>query len=338
MKIICPHCSKGYSVSEERIRQFGLHVIFPCPSCKGKIEIKLDEQASLDPSTVASPKSSSEGDDLRRVIIASVNDLPPMPQVAQHARRIISDKNCTFSDIARVIETDQAIATKVLRLANSAYYGVMGTVTSIQHAAMILGIKTLSQLLEIACSASVLSVRLPGYGQESGELWRHSLSVAACARAISKRHNPNIIDDAFSAGLIHDCGKLILDRHLVVRSAVFQKHLSEGKRVFEAERAVFGFDHAQIAGSVCEKWDIPKRLVNAVQFHHAPSLLQVNELACIVHTANIVMHIPDMRSVSDVSALELDPLAVKYLSLDMKHIAFAWNEAQEYVSKTLSSL
>ncbi len=337
MKIICPHCSKGYSVSEDRIRQFGHHVIFPCPSCKGRIEVKLDKHPTPAPSAVVPPRPS-DGDDLRKVIIASVNDLPPMPQVAQHARRVIADKNCTFSDIARVIEADQAIATKVLRLANSAYYGVMGTVTSIQHAAMILGIKTLSQLLEIACSASVLSARLPGYGQESGELWRHSLAVAACARAISKRHNPTIIDDAFSAGLIHDCGKLILDRHLAVRSAMFQKYLSEGKRVFEAERAVFGFDHAQIAGSVCEKWDIPRRLVNAVQFHHAPSLLQVNELACIVHTANIVMHVPDMSAVSDISSLELDPVAIRYLNLDIKHIAFAWNESQEYVSKTLGFL
>ncbi|MCX8044219.1 MAG: HDOD domain-containing protein [Desulfobacterota bacterium] len=344
MKIICPHCSRGYTIPEERIRQYGLHVIFPCPSCKGNIEIRLNQHATPQSSPSPAPSqnrhspSEESGIDLRKSIIAAVNDLPSMPQVAQHVRRLISDKNCTFSEIARAIETDQAIAARVLKIANSAYYGVMGTVTSIQHAAMILGIKTLNQILEIACSAAVLSKRLPGYGQESGVLWRHSLSVAACARAIAKRRNPNLIDDAFSAGLIHDCGKLVLDRYLAARADAFTKLLQEGKKVFEAERIVLGFDHASLAASICEKWDIPKQLVNAIQFHHSPSLIQINELVAIVHLANQIIHIDDMQSLQDITAIDLDPRSVKLIGIDLKLIALVRSEAEEYVNKTISSL
>jgi HD-like signal output (HDOD) protein len=262
-----------------------------------------------------------------------------MPQVAQQARRVTADKNSTFSDVARVIETDQSIATKVLKLANSAYYGVMGTVTSIQHASMILGTKTLNQLLEIACSSKLLTKKLEGYGLDAGELWHHSLGVAGCSRVIAKKRNPNIVDDAFSAGLIHDCGKLILDRYIFERKSAFDNFFKAGNKTFlEAERAILGFDHAQIAANVCEKWDIPKRLVNVIQYHHTPSLLKFNELAFIVHAADAIMHAPETAAGVDSMDIAIDPDALKFLNLDRKQIAFVQKEANDYVDKTISSL
>lgn len=340
MKIICPHCSSAYNISEERVKKFGDHIIFPCPSCKGKIEIDLTMQqndaAPPPPPSVSGGETAS--DFLKKLILSKVNDLPPMPQVVQKARAILADKNCSFSDIARVIETDQSIAARILKLSNSAYYGVMGTVTSIQHASMILGVRTLNQLLEIACSSKLLSAKLEGYGMESGDLWRHSLEVAGCARAIAKKKCPEMSDDAFSAGLIHDCGKLILDKYIFERRSVINTFLKDGNRTFlEAEKNILGFDHAQIAASVCEKWDIPKRLTNAIQYHHYPSLLRFNELAYIVHAADAIVHINDEYTDSDLREFRIDNEAVKHFNLDQKQISNFRKEARDYLDKTISS-
>jgi putative nucleotidyltransferase with HDIG domain len=342
MKIICPHCSAAYNIAEERVKKFGDHVIFPCPSCKGKIEIDLTKQQK---NSTAPPSTSGSGgettsDLLKKMILSKVNDLPPMPQVVQRARTVLADKNCSFSDIARVIETDQSIATRILKLANSAYYGVMGTVTSIQHASMILGIRTLNQLLEIACTSTLLTPKLDGYGMDSGELWQHSLEVAGCARAIAKKRSPEMSDDAFSAGLIHDCGKLILDKYIFERRGIFQTFLKDGSRTFlEAEKNILGFDHAQIAASVCEKWDIPKRLTNAIQYHHYPSLLRFNELAYVVHSADAIVHMSDDEADTDPTrTYKIDNEAVKLFNLDQKQISLFRKETRDYVDKTIHSI
>lgn len=343
MRVVCPHCKAGYNISEERVKQFGEHIVFPCPSCKGKIEINLSSQSS-DPvtsqATMQVAPGDMTGDVLKKLILSKVNDLPPMPQVAQHARRVTADKNSTFSDVAKVIETDQSIAAKVLKLANSAYYGVMGSVTSIQHASMILGIKTLNQLLEIACTSKFLTTKLDGYGLDAGQLWRHSLAVAGCARSLAKKRNPNVIDDAFSAGLIHDCGKLILDHYIFERKNVFDNFLKDGNKTFiEAERTILGFDHAQIAANVCEKWEIPKRLVSAIQYHHTPAMLRFNELALIVHASDAIMHAPEtLAAGSDSMDIAIDSETLKFLNLDRKQIPFFQKEANDYMEKTISSI
>ena len=286
MQINCPHCKKTYTISEERAKKFGEHIVFLCTACKGKIEIDLHEKPLQTSSGPAAP-SESAGDALKKKILNALQDLQPMPQVAQQARKVMAEKNSTFSDIARVIETDQAIAARVLKLANSSYYGIMGKVSSIQHASVVLGIKTLNQLLEIVCAEKFLGSKLDGYGMASGDLWRHSLAVAGCSRAIAKKRNAGTTDDAFSAGLLHDCGKLILDRHIYERKALFQNSMKEGQKTFlAAEVDILGFDHARIGAEVCEKWGIAKRMGSAIQFHHRPSLARYNELAYIIHAAS----------------------------------------------------
>ena len=112
-----------------------------------------------------------------------------MPQVAQKARQITADADSSFSDLVKVIETDQAIATRVLKIANSSYYGQAEEVTSLQQAAVVLGMKTLNELLTMACSGSMIGSELKGYRLQSGDLWMHSLATAGCARMLAEKKN-----------------------------------------------------------------------------------------------------------------------------------------------------
>lgn len=341
MKIECPHCHKAYNIPEERIKKFGDRVAFPCPSCKGKIEIDLSKKQPP-PAAAAAPAQAAAGEPsgevLKKRILKTVSELPPMPQVAQKARELTSNENASFSDLAKIIETDQAIAARVLKIANSSYYGVMGNVTSIQHASVVLGMKTLNELLTLACASTFLGSELKGYGMSSGDLWRHSLATAGCARIIASKKKPDLMDDAFSVGLIHDCGKLILDRYIFEHKAAFEDYMRDGQKSFlDAEKQILGFDHSQIAAEVCEKWQIPKKLTNALQYHHNPSAVRGNELAYIVHAADAIALMSGIGSGIDGMMYQIDPKAMEFLGLDSTQISMLMAEAAEFVEKTISN-
>jgi len=196
MIIICKNCNKRYDVPDERLKAFGTSFTLPCASCKHRILVNLEKKEDTVKEKPAETGLLS-GDELKKKILDSVKDLPPMPQVAQKARQIVSDPDSDFGDLAKVIETDPAIVTKILKIANSSYYGAVGRLASVQQAAVVLGAKTLQELLTLACAAGLLSKELKGYDMSSGDLWNHSLATAAACRAIAKRDHPALAEDAF---------------------------------------------------------------------------------------------------------------------------------------------
>ncbi len=212
-----------------------------------------------------------------------------MPQVAIKARRIISDPDSGFSELAKVIETDQGIATQVLKIANSAYYGLVSEVSTVQRASVIMGTKTLMEVLTLACSSSLLGNNLHGYELDTGDLWLHSLSTAYCSKIIATKCRPELANDAFTAGLIHDSGKLILDPYVMERKKHFTELLEGEKTSFlDAEKEVLGFDHGEIASEVCVKWQIPENISQAIKYHHNPGESPEKDLTYIVHLSDAI--------------------------------------------------
>ena len=202
MKIICSDCRKILNIPNERLQAFKTDIAIPCPTCNGKIEISLDKirGASSDASENQSMEhDTTSADKLKKKILQEVNNLPPMPKVAEKARKILSDPESSFNDLASVVEADQAIATKVLRFANSPLYATLGGVSSVQQASVVLGTKTLMEILNMACAAGILSGKLKGYDLDAGDLWQHSLAVASGSRFIAKKRCPELSEAAFSA-------------------------------------------------------------------------------------------------------------------------------------------
>lgn len=336
MKIICSHCKKSYDIPDERLAKLGSKVSFPCTACKEIIEISSSVRHPV--KTAEPPKDLPTGEVLKKRILRTLDDLPAMPQVAEKARQIISKETSTFHDLAQVIETDQAIAARVLKLANSPYYGQAGKVTALQRASVVLGMKTLNELLTIACAGGLLGPQLKGYGLESGDLWLHSLAAAGCAKMIAAKHNPALADDAFSAALIHDCGKLILDKYILERQAAFGKYIDEGKSFLAAEKDILGFDHAQLAADVCTKWLIPKNLATAIEFHHNPAAARGNELVNIVHAADGIALMSGIGSGIDGMLYEVDGNVMDALGISNETIGLLISDISEYVEKTTSEM
>nr|MBC8360406.1 HDOD domain-containing protein [Candidatus Desulfatibia profunda] len=244
MIVKCLNCPKVFNIPDERLPT-GKKVIFPCPDCKGTIELDLRPKSAREGALPAEKKQKEHltGEALKKKILRNVKELPPMPQTVLKAREIMANPKSDFKELAQLFETDQAIATKILKIANSPYYGYSGKVSSIQRASLVLGHKTLGELITIGGTASLLGHRLEGYGLDAGALWKHSLAVAFGARIIANNKEPALSNDAFTSGLIHDAGKLILDQYIKERWELFEEFMADGQQTFlSAEKKILELD------------------------------------------------------------------------------------------------
>jgi len=274
---------------------------------------------------------------LKKTILEAVDNLPPMPQVMHKAQAIINDPNSSLKDLEKLINTDQAFAIKILRLANSAYYGRMKKVASIQDAAVVVGMKSLGELITLSCAASLLSKSLRGYDLPAKSLWQHSIGVAFGSKIIANKKHPALVNDAFSAGLIHDAGKLILDEYVYKRKALFQEFMSDNQQTFlEAEKEILGFEHAEIAAKVCAKWHFPKTISTAIRYHHQPSQLLSNKLAHIVHVADQITAWIGMDI--DGITLEISDNSLEVVGIEVEEVTQIADEVSEYVDQMINTV
>jgi HD-like signal output (HDOD) protein len=317
MKIKCSKCAKVFNIPDERL-PMGQKIAFPCPVCKGLIELDLRKKDSENESPpIEKPQQERLiGDALKKKILHNVKDLPPMPQTVLKAREIIANPRSDFKDLADLFETDQAIAAKILKLANSPYYGFGGKVSSIQRASVILGHKTLGELISMGGASSILGKRLDGYGLDAGALWKHSLAVAFGSRIIAQKVDPSLLNDAFTSGLIHDTGKLILDKYIAERWDEFEAFMANGDETFlNAEKTILELDHADVAFEVCKTWNIPKTLTIAIRYHHVPSRSNGSVLAYVVHVADAIAMMTGLGLGIDGFLYKMDDGAMGFLGL-----------------------
>ncbi|WDN87276.1 hypothetical protein BuS5_00244 [Desulfosarcina sp. BuS5] len=346
MIVKCPGCGETYDIPDDRLPK-KKRASFTCPACKGMVELNLEERIVLNrllgkqveppsaPATETSGNKKTEA--LKASILKTMDDLPPMPRVISKVREIMSNHRSSFKDIAKVIEKDQAIAAMVLKIANSAYYGMSGMVSSIHQASVVLGYNTLSEILTVAGSSALLGKRLKGYDMDSGALWRHSIAVAIGAKIISAKKHPVIENEAFSAGLIHDAGKLVIDGYLFAKKKIFDNELTKNKHnIIKAEKNTLGFDHAEIASDLCKKWSIPDDQNIAIRFHHSPSESPANRMAYILHIADLTA---TMDSIGlDGFMEQVEEGAMDYINLapeDMEGIAQEVNLAVEKMANNI---
>jgi HD-like signal output (HDOD) protein len=221
---------------------------------------------------------------LKSHILRSLPKLPPMPQIILKAQETMANPNAGLRDLARIIENDQALVARVLSLANSAYYGISGQVSSVQHASILLGLKTLGDLITMSASSVLLNRELKGYHLTPQTIWRHSLSSALCARKSAERRFPGTEADAFVVGLLHDAGKIILDPFIFRKKAGGGADVPDQAPVSESHEIEWlGVDHAEIMALACRFWHFPEAQVRGIRFHHHPSQSSRSALAYMAH-------------------------------------------------------
>ncbi|HHV15056.1 MAG TPA: HDOD domain-containing protein [Gelria sp.] len=223
-------------------------------------------------------------------IVEAVNDLPALPQVVVKVIKLTEDPDSTAQDINYVLNQDQVITARVLKMANSAFYGFPRRIGSVTDAIIRLGFRTLRSIVMAASVSDILSEEMEGYALGYGELWRHSQCTAMAARLIARKSKFAFLDVAYTAALLHDIGKVILNNTMKETYREVVAHVTKDNISFiEAENKVLGFNHAEVGARVAEKWNLPPETVEAIQFHHSPEDAQVNpRLTAIVHLADAI--------------------------------------------------
>ncbi|MBU0718427.1 MAG: HDOD domain-containing protein, partial [Planctomycetes bacterium] len=203
---------------------------------------------------------------------------------------VINDPRSSVDDILEVIKYDQAVTGEVLRLCNSAYFGLSRKVTSLNEATVRLGSAKVLHLVMSVHANSLLAQRQAGYGLEPGMLWRHSVGVAVASAQLAQKLRLANVNLAFTAGLLHDIGKVILNEYVAEGFAeIVRRVSSEGVSFSEAEREVLGCSHVEVGGMIAETWDLPEPIVQAIRYHLEPGQLEPSvPLVDTVHLANCV--------------------------------------------------
>ncbi len=207
-------------------------------------------------------------------IIERVSNLPTPPLVFQQMNKVVSDPRTSAFDIASILAEDPAMSAKVLKLSNSAYYGLRQSVTSIKQAVIILGIEAIRSLVLCTGVFDLFGKNKvdPNFQQE---YWRHSLITAVGARLFAGKISGTCTVEAelaFSAGLLHDIGKLIMHIYIPDDFAAVSKLAEENQIDFmRAEKLLLDYTHCDLGALFAQRWNLPKVIEQAIQYHHSPT-------------------------------------------------------------------
>ncbi len=256
-------------------------------------------------------------------ITMMAGDLPTIPVVATKVMQLIESENATAEELSRIVAGDPAVAARVLKISNSAFYGCQRKIQSLQTAIMMLGFNTLRSLV---ITASVKQVYQP-YGLVEKMLWEHSFGAALAARTIAGSTKTANEEECFLSGLFHDIGKIImnyLDRDKF--QVVMERCYNEGVSFSESEKKDYQYGHEDVGACVIRKWNFPDILANSVLFHHSlafgdaddPHLVNLTAVISLAdkfcHKLGIGERLPD-------EGLDLaGTKASEILHLDEKHL------------------
>lgn len=250
-------------------------------------------------------------------LISDIKELPTLPQVAVTLMNLLDDPSTSAVEVNRVMARDPALAGKILRLVNSAYYGLSNKVSSLNQAIVIIGFKTVKS---VALSASVMGL-FKG-AKESGPFdktlfWKHSIACACVARLAAGKNKVFDPETAFSAGLLHDIGKLVLAHHLPSKADEIVSLAQEKKISFlDAEQEVLETNHTEIGGWLVETWSLPQELVDAIGHHHDLESAPQKELVAVVQFANYLAKVKGMAAPGSAETPELSREVWELLSLE----------------------
>lgn len=226
-------------------------------------------------------------------VIKQIKDLPTLPAVAQDMLSNLDNEDTSLEAICAKVAEDQSLAAKTLKLANSSFYGTNSKVVTLQQAVSMLGIKNVKNLIRMTILSNSFPVsRCRGFDFEA--FWRHSVATAICAELISRTLHMKH-DFAFTAGLLHDIGKLVLVTRFPKEYAeVITFQARQDCHLRDAEQAVLGVDHVAAGLILAIQWQFSDAIQDAIRGHHDPDKKDLNSVAAIVHVANSIVHALDL--------------------------------------------
>jgi len=241
-----------------------------------------------------------------------IDNLVSLPSVGVRVNEMVNDPACSAADIGRVLSQDPSLTARLLRIANSAAYGLSNKVDTVSRAVAVIGIK---RIRDLALATSTINAfeGIPNELVTMENFWRHSLYCGLAAHLLAERRNMKNAETLFIAGLLHDIGQLVLFKKAPHESKQALMMSIEGPdelAMHKAEQQILGFDHAQVGAALLRHWNFPELLVECVEFHHVPEQAKKHPLeTALVHIANSIATLAEINSVSEGDAERIDSAA-----------------------------
>ena len=248
--------------------------------------------------------------------LKNLQSLPTLPAIVGKLTRMIGDENTTAPQIASLIEKDQVLTGKVLKMVNSAFYGFPRRISTVANAIVLLGFNVIRTLV---ITASIFETM-----QSSDlSLWEHSLGTAAAAGLLAQRLGLKNPEEVTTAGLLHDLGKVVIRTEFPeLYKQIREKVVQEKRYFYEAEKEILGLDHGEIGRLLANQWNLPERLVEPIAYHHQPEKARkFKKETAIVHFADIMTRAEDYGSGGDPWVPPLSAWAWKKLKLTEEDLA-----------------
>lgn len=217
-------------------------------------------------------------------LIKEIRYLKPIPGVVNQLLTVVDDPDSSMADIAAVIQYDPVITASVLKTCNAAYFGLKHPAESIKDAVNILGTDQVIELVLLKSGAKALSGSQKGYGLKEGDMWRYSVSSAVIAKQVAIKFSLKNKDTIFTAALIKDIGKIILERYVSESFQKIKALVDENNFSFrEAEKKIIGIDHAELGAMIAKMWKFSPKMVKIIQHHHLPdeTMIMDKEIAAV---------------------------------------------------------
>lgn len=283
-------------------------------------------------------KGTSELDTMNKAmtmadIVNKVQEIPPFPQTVMRILELTNDPKSGAKDLEAEIMKDQGLTTQILKLANSAFYRGRREISTVVDASVLLGFSAIQSMVLATVAGSVMNKELPGYALEKEALWKQSQISAIMTRTIAKKIKYAKPDQAYTAGLLRDIGKVILDKYVEdAYDDINEIVENEGKSFIVAEEMVLGYHHGQIGAKIAEKWNLPEELVEVIACHHNPAVAFVNpELVAITHISDSLVMMMGIHIGIDGLAYEFFSDSVELLGLDDLKLSEIMSEVADII-------
>lgn len=268
-------------------------------------------------------------------LIRTLRTTPPLPSVAFRILEVVRDADYSIDTLVDLVRTDPSLTARVLRLTNSALFGVPNEITSVGDAVSYVGTRNLVKLVLVCCAANHFKQATSSIYGDPGSLWRHSFAVATACQWLANRCGYGEADTAFTAGILHNVGKVALSQ------AVDDQHpdVPDAESHSLAEAEIFGIDHAAAAGVIAGTWSLPRELTMAIRNHHNEREVGKDALSAILGLADdLVLALgignafPDVPVQPSAAAMDRLHLTVEDLDNASAHVTAELDENAELLN------
>jgi putative nucleotidyltransferase with HDIG domain len=269
----------------------------------------------------------------RDALVKTIDGLHSIPQIVLKVIRMIQDEKSNITEVSKELRRDQVISSKVISLCNSAYFSRQTNVESIDRAMILLGEKQILKLLLSAAFEDFFSKEVQGYSLCKGGLFYHAVGTAMICEKLAGLTGIAAPDIAYTAGLLHDIGKVVLDQYMGNAYPYFYRRTHiEGDELINVEREAFGISHDEVGEMLADRWSLPDSIRDVIKHHHCPENAAVNsELAHLVYLSDLIMS-------RFFVGQEIERLNTESLSSRIENVGFKRDQFVEIVESVPSQL